>query len=560
MRRISTAAPAVAANSFDVGTPPAIVHNSPVPAHAMQLRKLRRSIPSLACGFGLFRLRRCIVRRLLRHRGSASGISFTGKSSRDANCSPPTLFRRDGNKFRETQFLISRRSRDISSNQMALLPWKRAVREAGSQTSTFEELALPLLPCALQRSLLALAERNRCGGSGAGDIFESTSRIRFLRARLEFQGMDIPHSPKHLSHLAQWPAAQRTVSLEEQLEEQSEFGPPVYPEAAIDRATPEVNLIRSTDRATLHSAMEKLPAPLLEVILLCDVEEMKYKEIAAVLDLPIGTVMSRIARARAALRNLFEADTAVHRGVPRMTTHLSDTTLNSLVDGELSAEQSASAKEHLDQCPACTSSALSQALLKTATAKAGQRYAVPTQLQERLRRLAASQEMNASGSQHNLVSKTLSVRRIAALALPIAALLLLLASSSLLLARYTRNSQRASIEDAALVTEISDLHIATLATNQPPEVISSDRHTVKPWFQGKLPVQLQSPRESPGRYATRRCKPHLSSQSCGGAASLQHRRTSRVRVHSAAAGRSNTNSQPRGARRLSRNRLRYQRS
>ena len=57
-----------------------------------------------------------------------------------------------------------------------------------------------------------------------------------------------------------------------------------------------------SDRAALHAAMEKLPPPLLEVILLCDVEEMKYREIATVLEIPIGTVMSRIARARTALR------------------------------------------------------------------------------------------------------------------------------------------------------------------------------------------------------------------------------------------------------------------
>jgi RNA polymerase sigma-70 factor (ECF subfamily) len=48
--------------------------------------------------------------------------------------------------------------------------------------------------------------------------------------------------------------------------------------------------------------MEKLPSPLLEVILLCDVEEMKYKEIAVILESPIDLVMSHIARARASVR------------------------------------------------------------------------------------------------------------------------------------------------------------------------------------------------------------------------------------------------------------------
>jgi RNA polymerase sigma-70 factor (ECF subfamily) len=60
------------------------------------------------------------------------------------------------------------------------------------------------------------------------------------------------------------------------------------------------------DADALHAAMEKLPPPLLEVLLLCDVEEMKYREIAMVVGIPIGTVMSRIARARASLRRQLE--------------------------------------------------------------------------------------------------------------------------------------------------------------------------------------------------------------------------------------------------------------
>lgn len=102
-------------------------------------------------------------------------------------------------------------------------------------------------------------------------------------------------------------AAMRTVSLEEQMNERDDSGDRGYIEATIDRQTPEINLMRLADRAALQAAMEELSPPLLEVVLLCDLEEMKYKEIAAVLDVPIGTVMSRIARARAALRRAIEA-------------------------------------------------------------------------------------------------------------------------------------------------------------------------------------------------------------------------------------------------------------
>jgi RNA polymerase sigma-70 factor (ECF subfamily) len=70
--------------------------------------------------------------------------------------------------------------------------------------------------------------------------------------------------------------------------------------------TPEDNLIQLNNEAALYAALDQLQPPLREVLLLCDVEELKYKDIALVLDVPIGTVMSRISRARVALRQLLQ--------------------------------------------------------------------------------------------------------------------------------------------------------------------------------------------------------------------------------------------------------------
>jgi len=62
--------------------------------------------------------------------------------------------------------------------------------------------------------------------------------------------------------------------------------------------TPETALIAKTDRARLEAAIAALPVPFRETLVLRDVQGLDYREIAEVTDVPIGTVMSRLARAR----------------------------------------------------------------------------------------------------------------------------------------------------------------------------------------------------------------------------------------------------------------------
>ena len=186
-------------------------------------------------------------------------------------------------------------------------PWTRKAREAGPQTSRFEDLALPLLP-----SLYNLAFWLSRNAADAEDLVQET----FLKALRGFESFEPGSNFKawifrilrntYLTSRSGL-AVNRTVALEDELNETGESGPAQDPEGVIDRQTPETNLLQMADRAALQAAMETLPPPLLEVMLLCDVEEMKYKEIAATLEIPIGTVMSRISRARLALRTALEA-------------------------------------------------------------------------------------------------------------------------------------------------------------------------------------------------------------------------------------------------------------
>src|SRR5271166_1685543 len=70
--------------------------------------------------------------------------------------------------------------------------------------------------------------------------------------------------------------------------------------------TPETLLIEQSNREMVQQALENLQVPFREILLLCEVEEMSYQEIAETLAIPIGTVMSRLYRARRTLRDLLQ--------------------------------------------------------------------------------------------------------------------------------------------------------------------------------------------------------------------------------------------------------------
>lgn len=69
-----------------------------------------------------------------------------------------------------------------------------------------------------------------------------------------------------------------------------------------DASNPEALLIEMADNQLLRQALEELPVEFREVIVLRELEGMSYKEIAGVADIPLGTVMSRLARARKRLQ------------------------------------------------------------------------------------------------------------------------------------------------------------------------------------------------------------------------------------------------------------------
>ena len=80
------------------------------------------------------------------------------------------------------------------------------------------------------------------------------------------------------------------------------------------QASPERLVLRQQDDATIRRLVAELPQPFREVIVLREINDLSYKEIAEVVGVPVGTIMSRLARARAMLRSAWNAtETATTR-------------------------------------------------------------------------------------------------------------------------------------------------------------------------------------------------------------------------------------------------------
>jgi anti-sigma factor RsiW len=166
--------------------------------------------------------------------------------------------------------------------------------------------------------------------------------------------------------------------------------------------------------------------------------------------------------------------------ISQSTEHLDPNRLSAFIDRELSLTEQQGIEQHLTNCHVCALRALSATQLKTATARAGQRFAPPP---EALARLTA----HLHSEQNKLEQKKTpapmhSVRPLIWTAL----------AAALLLAVSLFGWRQFHPTDT-LVTELLDQHLATLSTAAVPQVISTDRHTVKPWFQGRLPFSFNLP-------------------------------------------------------------------
>ena len=158
--------------------------------------------------------------------------------------------------------------------------------------ATFEDLALPLFDQLYNFAHWLTQDRDE-----ADDLVQETF-AKALRGFSSFQaGTNFRAWMYRIlrnSFLSSRTGLKATVDFDEE-----EHG-----DASTAQPNPEMLLIEQADRETVQQGLAELPVHYREILLLCEVEEMSYREISDSLGIPAGTVMSRLSRARRALREV----------------------------------------------------------------------------------------------------------------------------------------------------------------------------------------------------------------------------------------------------------------
>lgn len=164
--------------------------------------------------------------------------------------------------------------------------------------------------------------------------------------------------------------------------------------------------------------------------------------------------------------------------------HLHAEELNAFIDGELSPAEANGIQQHLVGCQRCTLRVLSATQLKAATARAGERFAPSPEALARF-----TSQLRPQAPQGPSRVRPFRPNAFRWFVWPALATALLFAVS---LAGWQHMRQ-----SNTLTAELLDQHLATLSSGASPQVISTDRHTVKPWFQGKIPFSFNIPETLP---------------------------------------------------------------
>jgi anti-sigma factor RsiW len=146
--------------------------------------------------------------------------------------------------------------------------------------------------------------------------------------------------------------------------------------------------------------------------------------------------------------------------------------LDTYLDGEVPEQEMRTFDAHVRNCPSCSADALARLQMKRAIQAAGRRYTPSAEFRKRM--------------QQKLSPKPQRSFRLGLMLATAAAIVLVVGTfTSAYLGTRSGSDQ--------VFNEIADLHVATLASSSPVDVISTDRHTVKPWFQGRIPFAFNLP-------------------------------------------------------------------